>query len=333
MAGGNRRAETSHFFKRIPRKFVKRFGDELSAVATLNVPNGRVWQVGLRKDGRKIWLQDGWDNFAEYHSIAVGYFLVFKYAKNSTFDVLVFDMTACEIDYPYDYEETESEEGDEMETENSVEILSFTKMNTPPVQENQVKPGSKPEKKKIGGIKLETATNSREKKRCPTHGNEHGKLKKAAYHEVETDSSDGDQVFDEHELLASLEEMGIFMSEGHRYLSVEERQSLVTAVRLFKPQNPSFVDILRSKKRYSYMYVPSKFSKKHLIRGTRSIKLQDSDGKEWPAQLTWSSGCGIKGGWPAFSKYKNLKQGHVCVFELIKAKDILLKVSIHASSE
>lgn len=176
---------------------MKRFGDELSAVATLNVPNGRVWQVGLRKDGSKFWLQDGWDNFAEYHSIAVGYFLVFKYAKNSTFDVLVFDMTACEIDYPYDYEETESKEGDEMETENSVEIISFTKMNTPPVQQNQVKPGSKPEKKKIGGIKLETATSSREKERCPTHGNERGKLKKAAYHEVETDSSDGDQVFGE----------------------------------------------------------------------------------------------------------------------------------------
>lgn len=53
--------------------------------------------------------------------------------------------------------------------------------------------------------------------------------------------------------MASLEEMGIFMSEAHRYLSAEERQSLVTAVRLFKPQNPSFVDILRSKERYSYM--------------------------------------------------------------------------------
>lgn len=152
--------------------------------------------MGLRKDGRKIWLQDGWDNFVEYHSIAVGYFLVFKYAKNSTFDVLGFDMTACEIDYPYDYEETRREEGDEMESGNSVEILDFTKTNTPPVQQNQVKLGSKPESKKINSTKLETATNSRENKWCPTHGNER-KLKRAAYHEVETDSSDGDEVLGE----------------------------------------------------------------------------------------------------------------------------------------
>ncbi|KAJ0009835.1 hypothetical protein Pint_34519 [Pistacia integerrima] len=85
----------------IPEKFVKKFGNELPDIATLEVSNGQVWLVRLTKDGRKIWFQDGWDDFIQYHSISVGYFLVFKYVKNSTFQVLIFDSTACEIHYPY----------------------------------------------------------------------------------------------------------------------------------------------------------------------------------------------------------------------------------------
>ncbi|KAJ0076892.1 hypothetical protein Patl1_36268 [Pistacia atlantica] len=105
--------KSSHFFKvilpssleekklEIPQMFVKRFGNELSDIATLEVPNGRVWLIGLTKDGSKIWFRDGWHDFVQYHSISVGYFLVFKYLKNSTFQVLIFDSTACEIHYPY----------------------------------------------------------------------------------------------------------------------------------------------------------------------------------------------------------------------------------------
>lgn len=78
---------------------MKKFGDELCDVATLRVPNGCVWKVGLTREGRKIWFNDGWHDFVKNHSIFNDYFLVFEYAKNSTFDVLIFDKTACEIEY------------------------------------------------------------------------------------------------------------------------------------------------------------------------------------------------------------------------------------------
>ena len=86
--------------QRLPDKFVREFGDELSNVATLTVPNGCVWQVGLEKANNNIWVRDGWQDFVGYHSINYGYFLVFKYKGNSKFHVLVFDMTATEIKYP-----------------------------------------------------------------------------------------------------------------------------------------------------------------------------------------------------------------------------------------
>ncbi|XP_065857437.1 B3 domain-containing transcription factor VRN1-like isoform X2 [Euphorbia lathyris] len=105
-----------HFFKiilsttleekkmRIPYKFVKRFGNELTDVADLIVPNGRVWKVGLSKARNKIWFDDGWQNFAEHHSIGNGHFLLFGYRGLCSFDVFIFDATASEIDYPCDNE-------------------------------------------------------------------------------------------------------------------------------------------------------------------------------------------------------------------------------------
>lgn len=117
--------------QKIPEKFASRFGDELSAVATIMVPNGRVWHVRMTKDEGMIWLDDGWHAFVKYYDICVGYFLVFKYTKNSTFDVHVFDKTTCEIDYPYNLVEPKQEEqspvhGDEMESTDSIKIIGFT---------------------------------------------------------------------------------------------------------------------------------------------------------------------------------------------------------------
>jgi hypothetical protein len=87
--------------QKIPVKFVIEFGNELSDVATLAVPNGHFWQVGLEKANREIWFHDGWQEFMEHHSIDYGYFLVFRYEGNSKFHVLVFDNTSTEIQYPW----------------------------------------------------------------------------------------------------------------------------------------------------------------------------------------------------------------------------------------
>ncbi|XP_050263972.1 B3 domain-containing transcription factor VRN1-like [Quercus robur] len=73
---------------------------ELSTVATLIAPYGDIWQVGLKKADNNIWFRNGWQDFAEYHSICYGYFLVFRYERNSSFHVLIFDKTATEIQYP-----------------------------------------------------------------------------------------------------------------------------------------------------------------------------------------------------------------------------------------
>ena len=85
--------------QRIPPKFVRDFGHELSEDATLAVPNGRPWRVRLKRDEGGVWFDDGWYDFAKYYSVSAGYISIFKYGKNSNFRVLIFDFTACEINY------------------------------------------------------------------------------------------------------------------------------------------------------------------------------------------------------------------------------------------
>ncbi|CAL1396444.1 unnamed protein product [Linum trigynum] len=90
---------------KLPLKFVKLHGSELSSTAALTLPNGRVWKVGVEKatsdENEEIWFGDGWAEFVEHHSISAGFFLAFQYQRGrSAFNVRIFDFTTCSIDYP-----------------------------------------------------------------------------------------------------------------------------------------------------------------------------------------------------------------------------------------
>ncbi|WVY99809.1 hypothetical protein V8G54_025879 [Vigna mungo] len=110
--GGSSKRESKHFLKvilpsaihadqmRIPEEFIKRFGDELSTVATITVPDGRVWKMRLKKYGKDVFFGSTWREFVNYYSIGYGSHLIFRYVGNSKFRVLIFDITAAEICYP-----------------------------------------------------------------------------------------------------------------------------------------------------------------------------------------------------------------------------------------
>ncbi|KAB1207422.1 B3 domain-containing transcription factor VRN1 [Morella rubra] len=136
----------SHFFKiilpstladkklMIPERFAGNIGDELSTIATLTLPSGRVWQVGLKKDEKKIWFHEGWQDFVKSNSVGYGYFLVFRYEGNSNFYVLVFDTTATEIQYGLGKSSELEDPGDSMELDDTKKsrqgILNKTEMST-----------------------------------------------------------------------------------------------------------------------------------------------------------------------------------------------------------
>ncbi|KAG7577803.1 B3 DNA binding domain [Arabidopsis thaliana x Arabidopsis arenosa] len=87
---------------RIPPKFVKLQGSRLPEVVTLETPVGFKSSIKLKRIGEEIWFHEGWSEFAEAHSIEEGHFLLFEYKENSSFRVIIFNVSACEIEYPLD---------------------------------------------------------------------------------------------------------------------------------------------------------------------------------------------------------------------------------------
>ncbi|KAL6332108.1 hypothetical protein AAG906_020790 [Vitis piasezkii] len=85
----------------IPQIFLKEYGNSLSNFVFLHLPTGAEWRVELLKLHGEVLFGSGWQRFADFYSIGYGHFLLFRYEGSSHFHVLIFDMTASEIEYPY----------------------------------------------------------------------------------------------------------------------------------------------------------------------------------------------------------------------------------------
>ncbi|KAK1560612.1 hypothetical protein Q3G72_028815 [Acer saccharum] len=295
-----------HFFKvilasslqdkklRIPEKFVREFGDELLAFATIIVPDGRVWRVGLSNDGEKIWFHQGWQNFIEYYSIGVGYFLVFKYEKMSKFHVIILNTSNLEMSYPDNFDEPKRG------------VMSHGQM-----EKEREMPRNKRKMEKQVEVNTNTAHNGED--------------------EHPTQIKDNENL---HKLKALLEDKRIFLSRNYKFSSAKEGERLFTLARSLKPRNPSFIIMLRSSHLYSrVVYLPAKFVNRYLTQDIKLIKLRASKGREWPVQIGWMyGGCNTMQGWTEFLKDTKLKAGDICVFELIRIEDLLLEVSVFKES-
>ncbi|KAJ4838356.1 hypothetical protein Tsubulata_019996 [Turnera subulata] len=141
--------KTPHFFKiilgdticnrklMIPPRFTRKYGKGLPSTVLLNVPTGATWRVELVRCGGEIWLQNGWKEFADYYSLTYGHLLFFQYKGNHDFHVLIFDMSATEIEYPLRSLHRDEQPGndrgfqdpevEESEPETSVEIIETFK--------------------------------------------------------------------------------------------------------------------------------------------------------------------------------------------------------------
>lgn len=74
---------------------------ELLEMVTLRGPSGDTWTTELVQTEKDYIFQNGWEAFARDHSLNDGDFLVFKYSKRSTFEVLIFDPSGCETENCY----------------------------------------------------------------------------------------------------------------------------------------------------------------------------------------------------------------------------------------
>ncbi|XP_004507369.1 B3 domain-containing transcription factor VRN1 isoform X2 [Cicer arietinum] len=120
-------------------------------------------------------------------------------------------------------------------------------------------------------------------------------------------------------------------SARKRTVTAEEREKAINAAKEFEPTNPFCRVVLRPSYLYRgcIMYLPSCFAEKHLNGVSGFIKLQISDGRQWPVRCLYRGGrAKLSQGWFEFSLENNLGEGDVCVFELLGTKDVVLQVTV-----
>ncbi|CAN8320619.1 unnamed protein product [Cochlearia groenlandica] len=87
---------------KIPSRFV-RLGPKLNESVTIETHVGFKRCIGLKRlSNDDVWFDNGWSDFAKSHSLSLGHFLMFHYKGNSCFSVVIFDVSASEIDYHID---------------------------------------------------------------------------------------------------------------------------------------------------------------------------------------------------------------------------------------
>ncbi|KAK4847845.1 hypothetical protein QYF36_006454 [Acer negundo] len=117
-----------------------------------------------------------------------------------------------------------------------------------------------------------------------------------------------------------------------RSLMDVERERAFNAARVFEPVNPFCRVVLQPSYLYKKgctMYFPSYFAKRHLMGVSEFIKLQTSDGKQRSARCVYrGDSAKLVQGWYEFTLENNLGEGDVCVFEVLRSSDIVLKVTV-----
>ncbi|XP_050386863.1 B3 domain-containing transcription factor VRN1-like [Argentina anserina] len=305
----------------IPIKFVIEFGDELANGATLIVPAGGIWRVGLERAHKRICFVHNWQKFAEHYSLSAGQFLLFSYRGNSTFHVRIFDFSCCEIEYPCvgpSIKLEENVEGDVCGT-----LPSSSKGKGKFVDNKKRKSVAIAKKFEQAKSKVQRMSLCQD---FPTRKNKH---KDAAMVRCKKKSS---KILGSGTLYFSRSIKAIMST-----ISKETKRAMKAAEAL-KISNPAFMVILRD---YSIsngtVVMPAQFVRDHMNGFAKLINLKLASGNEqWPVHCTYDPRCcrtvRLQTGCPTFYKDNDLEDGDVCVFELLRSKAVELKVSIfHAS--
>ncbi|CAN1133569.1 B3 domain-containing transcription factor VRN1 [Linum perenne] len=268
---------------RLAEEFMAAYGRRLSNVAVLKLPDGKAWKIGLQKeddDEHRVWLNAGFRRFLQYYSIDAGFLLMFEFQGSSTFDVLVFDLTACEIDYPISPAEAEPQHSMDLEMEDADSDSECDFDFDEP--QSFVRKG-----------------------------------KRDLWRRVEASS-----------IITNKKFLSVFID-----LSAASKRAIERAIES-NPTNPSFlISILPYHLTAGFMNFPADFTKSYTWEDSQQVALRVfneneermlyevlvnmSDTKNRVKRLT---------GWMSFCKDNHLKEGDVCLFELIDPADKLFTV-------
>ncbi|RZC67555.1 hypothetical protein C5167_011242 [Papaver somniferum] len=265
---------------RIPQRFIREYGDDLSNHAVLTVSGGKEWFVEMKRDSNSddggVYLKNGLKEFYKSYSITPGTFLVFKYEGNSHFEVVIFQMSGTEIDYS---------------SFNNNNHMEETSSQTDTIDD-----------------------------------------KDDYYVEASDDNDDNDESGDDSDD-EECEQIRVGLTrEKNRSITargLETHDRAIGIKRGFKSskQYPFFaIGLQPSYVNHKYLPIPSDFEGKEELGKLETISLNvvEDYGRSWIVHI-FTNGRDLQGirfckGVSRFLRDNNLKEGDVCVFEMVTKK-------------
>ncbi|XP_010065666.2 B3 domain-containing transcription factor VRN1 isoform X4 [Eucalyptus grandis] len=324
------RLESPHFFKiilsdtlesgklGIPKKFLRRYGKDLSSLVLLEVLGNSTWSMGVEKlnDGT-VWLWKGWREFMQHYSIGPGHLVVFKYKGNSTFRVMIFDRSASEIDYSLSSISNLGSGFISPKRENVIEVEDSE--DFAPCQKKRVDPHS-------SCSQPSPSCSSPDLEECSL-------LVHQAAHSANQGNRDS-QAFKQN-MAGRNKESKCRMNRSEPVFCDPTPSRPLTTPELageFDSEHP-FFELVIQQSHFRKMHVPGQFVRQHIQENKKEGTLRYSD-RSWPVKLSrYTRGIRVffSAGWRAFARETHLCEGNVCVFELIDRDDVVFKVSIFSS--
>ncbi|XP_057949840.1 B3 domain-containing protein REM16-like [Malania oleifera] len=312
----------------IPKKFADNLQDSLPKTVALKGPSGITWNVELVTSGDSLLLKNGWEEFAKDQCLKENDFLIFRYSKNSHFDVLVFEkQSLCEKEATYLVRKcghTKVESGCSPKRdakEKSVEVIhnSFhdddDQYTSPkksrkldsvmPVspRKQSIRKRRRMTPRKASSVKTNTAKRILRSKSSSTH---------AAGEKDECYDSDGGKI-----TINKNQAYNVQYISSRRSVTEDEKEKALQAA-LSASSKEAFAVVMRPTMVYKrfFMVIPSKWETKHLWYDKQQVILHHNE-STWPTKyFAYESYAGLAGGWRHFAVENNLEEFDVCLFEL-----------------
>ncbi|KAM3311348.1 hypothetical protein ACQJBY_031803 [Aegilops geniculata] len=294
----------------IPESFVNYFGWKLSGTIELEAPNGNVYNVGITERRNKTVLRSGWEAFVDSNHIVENDSLMFRYRGNCRFKVVVFDSSGCE-----------------KVVSCSARIQSNIDDQEPSTNSTDISTNSS------DGNTHSSARGRSDDCQSGSSGHRRKRAKKNASSSPSEDSSGEDSPY-EHESSESedIKRIGItpehddtdpyMMALGARLTPVQ-RKKVLEKVGAIASDLHIYVAVMTTTSLRAALTFATKYCDTYLQKGSRSLVFQaEGKSQQWHGELHDNyRSLRISGGWTSFARDNNLREGDICLFELVKSKE------------
>ncbi|KAJ4770857.1 B3 domain-containing protein [Rhynchospora pubera] len=318
---------------KIPKKFATNLKGRLCDNVKLKGPSGITWHVKLRKSKGTFILQSGWKDFVTANQIGNNDILLFKYCTSSSFEVTIFDPSGCENAASFFAKKTNTEVYSQESGDTSVEIVNEPHHK---VQRDFIYITS-------GSDETSHEILSDTGRVCIT-GKRITRERDGSDDEVDFRASPQKKIRDSQMGMpsGSSNKRNQFIKSPYivprsvSLTSAQEKIALEMSCNA-QPGNPTFFTPLThynvSGGRSCQMTIPARFAPSlKEIKSERLILRQHDKDKEWNAWYCNSRPRSICGcGWRDFVLQNKLKNGDLCLFELMNSEPKLI-MTVHVFS-